>query len=256
MGSEDRRGNANGVLDEKVALVTGGARGIGLAVATLMAGAGARVVLADLDEAAAREAAGAIGPQASATALDLADVESCRACVGSTIERLGRLDILVNNGGICHAVPIPDVDQTFYDRMFDINVRGAFFCSQAAAAHMRERQTGRIITIASIAAKTGGTADVSIYAATKAAVVALTKAYAKYLAPYGTANAILPGPTDTALFRGWASDDQAAALERQIPMGRLGRSQDHAGAALFLASPAADYITGSTIDINGGMLMD
>lgn len=256
MGSDARGGTADGVLDAKVALITGGARGIGLSVATLMAEAGARVVLADLDEAAASEAADEIGPKASAAPLDLGNVASCRECVARTVERFGQLDILVNNGGICHAVPIPAVDQAFYDRMFDINVRGAFFCSQAAAVHMRERRTGRIITIASIAAKTGGTADVSIYAATKAAVVALTKAYAKYLAPFGTANAILPGPTETALFRGWASDEQADALERVIPMGRLGEARDHAGAALFLASSAADYITGSTIDINGGMLMD
>jgi NAD(P)-dependent dehydrogenase (short-subunit alcohol dehydrogenase family) len=256
MGSSTGTGISGQALDGKVALITGGARGIGLSVAYAMAGAGARVILADLDEDAAAQAAQAIGPLASAARLDLASVESCRSCIDRTVEQLGQLDILVNNGGICHAVPIPDVDQAFYDRMFDINVRGAFFCSQAAAVHMKARQTGRIITIASIAAKTGGTADVSIYAATKASVVALTKAFAKYLAPYGTANAILPGPTDTALFRGWASNEQADALLEKIPLARLGRPGDHAGAALFLASPAADYITGSTIDINGGMLMD
>lgn len=243
-------------LEGRVALITGGARGIGLSIARAMAEGGARVVLADIDEGAATDAAAGLGGGASSEALDLGSVDSCRRCVAETVDRHGRLDILVNNGGICHVRPIPEIDQPFWDDMFDINVRGAFFCSQAAAVHMRERRTGRIITIASVAAKTGGTADVSIYAATKAAVVALTKAFAKFLAPYGTANAILPGPTDTDLFRGWASDEQAAALVDKIPLGRLGSPEDHAGAALFLATDAAAYITGATVDINGGLLMD
>ena len=242
-------------LSGKTALITGGARGIGLAIARGMLGAGASVVLADMDISAAERAARDLGPGASARWIDLADVQSCRSCVAETIAGEGCLDILVNNGGICEVRPIPEIDQPFYDRMFDINVRGAFFCSQAAAVHMRQRHTGRIINIASIAARTGGSEDVSVYAATKGAILAMTRAFAKFLAPWGTANAILPGPTDTDLFHGWASDEQAAALTRKIPLERLGQPEDHVGAAVFLASSAAAYVTGASIDINGGMFM-
>jgi 3-oxoacyl-[acyl-carrier protein] reductase len=101
----------------------------------------------------------------------------------------------------------------------------------------------------------GGSEDVSVYAATKGAVLAMTRAFAKFLAPYGTVNAILPGPTETDLFHGWASEQQAAALRGKVPLGRLGQAQDHAGAAVFLASDAAAYVTGASIDINGGMFM-
>jgi NAD(P)-dependent dehydrogenase (short-subunit alcohol dehydrogenase family) len=242
-------------LKGKTALITGGARGIGLAVARGMIAEGTQVILADIDIDTAAQAAEALGDAASAIRLDLSDVNHCKACVAEAIERNGQLDILVNNGGICQTVPIEDIDQAFYDRMFDINVRGAFFCSQAAAVHMRERQTGRIINIASIAARTGGSEDVSVYAGTKGAMVAITKAFAKFLAPGGTCNAVLPGPTRTDLFNGWADDEMAERLAGKIPMGRLATPEDHAGAVVFLATDAAAYITGAGIDTNGGMYM-
>ncbi len=242
-------------LKDKVALITGGARGIGLAIARAMHDRGAVVVLADIDLPAAQKAARELGSPASAMRLDLSDVDSCKECVNRAITEKGKLDILVNNGGICKTRPIDQIDQPFYDAMFDINVRGAFFCSQAAAAHMRERHTGRIINIASIAARNGGSEDVSVYAATKGAMVAMTKAFAKYLAPGGTCNAVLPGPTHTDLFHGWASDEQAEGLAKKIPMGRLASPEDHVGAVLFLASDAAAYVTGAGIDTNGGMYM-
>jgi NAD(P)-dependent dehydrogenase (short-subunit alcohol dehydrogenase family) len=120
---------------------------------------------------------------------------------------------------------------------------------------MRGRQTGRIINIASIAARSGGTADVSVYAATKGALHTMTKAFAKYLAPGGTANTILPGPTGTDMLLGWSNEDQIASLTSKILLGRLARPKDHAGAAVFLASDEASYVTGASIDTNGGMLM-
>jgi NAD(P)-dependent dehydrogenase (short-subunit alcohol dehydrogenase family) len=242
-------------LAGKTALITGGARGIGLCIARAMSREGARVALADLDLDAARESAADIADDALALELDLRDVASCRACVRAAIASLGRLDILVNNGGICKTVPIDQIDQEFYDNMFDTNVRGAFFCSQSAAAHMRERATGRIINIASIAARTGGSEDVSVYAATKGALHTLTKAFAKYLAPGGTANTILPGPTGTDMLLGWSTPEQIGSLTSKILLGRLADPEDHAGAAVFLASDEASYITGAGIDTNGGMLM-
>jgi len=243
-------------LNGRVALITGGAGGIGKAIGEGFLQAGAKVVFADIDLNAAEATCRELGDNATACYLDLGDVASCLACVKSVIDNQGGIDVLVNNGGICQEKSISEVTQEFYDRMFNINVRGTFFCSQAAVTQMLEQQHGRIINISSIAAKTGGTADHLVYAATKAAVTTMTKTFARSLAPYGTVNSILPGPTDTKLFRGWASDEQAATLLTKIPMERLGQSEDCVGAVLFLASEAASYITGATVDINGGMLMD
>jgi 3-oxoacyl-[acyl-carrier protein] reductase len=243
-------------LKGKTALITGGARGIGFSIARAMSAEGARVALADLDLEAAEKSAQEIGGDSLALELDLRDVASCRSCVDAAISALGQLDILVNNGGICRSVPIPEIDQAFYDDMFDTNVRGAFFCSQKAAVHMRGRETGRIINIASIAARSGGSADVSVYAASKGALHTLTKAFAKFLAPGGTANTILPGPTGTDMLLGWSNQEQIDSLTSKILLGRLARPEDHAGAVVFLASDEASYITGASIDTNGGMLMD
>ena len=121
---------------------------------------------------------------------------------------------------------------------------------------MHARQTGRIINISSVGGKTGGKADISVYAATKAAVFSLTRSFAKYLAPHGTVNSIAPGPSVTDLTDGWNAPDVLEALRQSVPLGRLGVPQDYAGMAVFLASDYAGYITGATMDINGGIRMD
>ncbi|MFP4323537.1 MAG: SDR family NAD(P)-dependent oxidoreductase [Anaerolineales bacterium] len=241
-------------LDDKVAFVTGAASGIGRAIAEGLRGAGAQVVVADIDLAATSEAATRIG--AHPFQLDVADVDACRAAIRETVSQLGQLDILVNNAGICPLRPLEDVDQAFFDQLFAVNVRGAYFLSQAVAPHMKERQTGRIINVSSVGGRTGGSLAVSVYAATKAALFSVTKSFATYLAPHGTANTLAPGPSHTPLTDAWNADEALAKLTETIPLKRLGAPDDYVGAAVFLASDYAAYMTGASVDINGGFRME
>ena len=243
-------------LDGKTAVITGAARGIGRAIAQGMAEAGAQVVIADIDLDTARQTAAELGDGALALPLDAADVASCQQLVADVIAQTGQLDILVNNAGICPIRTIEEVDQAYFDQLIAINLRGVYFLSQAAALHMQPRQTGRIINISSVGGKTGGTADISVYAATKAALFAVTKSFAKYLAPHGTCNAIAPGPANTDLTAAWDEDELLESLRQSVPLQRLATPDDFKGAAVFLASDHADYITGATIDVNGGIRMD
>ena len=243
-------------LDGKTAMVTGAASGIGRGISEALHSAGARVVLADVDLPGAQAIAEALGDGASAVCLDVSDVQMCRQAVAEVVRSHGQIDILVNNAGICPLRPIDEVDEAFFDRLVAVNLRGTFFLSQAAATHMRARETGRIINIGSVGGKTGGYADNSIYCLTKAAIFSMTKSFAKFLAPYGTANTIAPTTTRTALTEGWNDTALLEELRATIPLGRLGVPEDIAGAAVFLASEHAAFITGATIDINGGMRMD
>lgn len=243
-------------LSNKTALVTGGARGIGLAIGQKMLESGARVVLADIDLDEAESAAARLGEQASAMRLDVSDVDQCLAAVERVISSHGQLSILVNNAGICPLRPLPEVDRDFFDRLIGANLRGAFFLSQAAAAHMRSSHQGRIINIGSVGAKTGGYMDISVYCMTKAALASMTRSFAKYLAPHATVNTIAPGTIDTALTSAWNAPDMLEEIRKTIPMTRLGRPGDIAAAAAFLASDEAGFITGATMDVNGGMRMD
>ena len=243
-------------LTGKTAVISGAARGIGLAIATALHQAGATVVLADIDLEAATLAANALGSDALALPLDVAAVKSCRELIDAAIAQAGQVDILVNNAGICPIRPIDEVDVAHFDHIIAVNLRGVFFLSQAAAQHMRARQCGRIINISSVGGKTGGKAGIPVYAATKAALFSLTKSFASYLAPYGTVNCIAPGPTESALTDAWDDPQLMAQLREEIPMKRLGQPADYGGVAVFLASEAASFITGATIDVNGGMRMD
>lgn len=239
-------------LQNKVAIVTGAASGFGYAIAQALRDAGATVVIADIQNA--EKAAQEIG--AHSITFDVADVDACRAAVQQTVDEHSQLDILVNNAGICPLKDIDEVDQAFFDHLFAVNLRGAYFLSQAAAAHMKPRQTGRIINISSVGGRTGGTLAVSVYAATKAALFSVTKSFAKHLAPYGTVNTIAPGPAYTPLTDAWGIDETLQNLETTIPLQRLGTPQDIANATVFLASDAASYITGAILDVNGGFRMD
>ncbi|MCE2489308.1 MAG: glucose 1-dehydrogenase [Anaerolineae bacterium] len=243
-------------LSGRTALISGAARGIGLAIADALHAAGANVIIADIDLAAARESAGQLGPRALALPLDVADVARCHRVVEEVVAETGQLDILVNNAGICPIHPIDEVDAALFDRIVAVNLRGVFFLSRAAAQHMRPRRCGRIINISSIGGRTGGKAGIPVYVATKAGVFALTKTFANYLAPHGTVNCIAPGPTESALTDAWDDPQLMAQLREEIPLKRLGVPADYGGVAVFLASAAADFITGATIDVNGGMRMD
>ena len=243
-------------LSGKTALVSGAARGIGLAIASALHSAGAQVILADVDIVTAQSEAALLGQRALALPLDVAAVDRCRTVIDDAVAQAGQLDILVNNAGIAPIHPIDEVDAALFDRIIAVNLRGVFFLSQAAAQHMRARQCGRIINISSIGGKTGGKASLPVYVATKAGVFALTKTFANYLAPHGTVNCIAPGPTVSALTDAWNDPQLMAQLREEIPLKRLGQPADYGGAAVFLASEAASFITGATLDVNGGMRMD
>ncbi len=243
-------------LSGKTALVSGAARGIGLAIASALHSAGAQVILADVDIVTAQSEAALLGQRALALPLDVAAVDRCRTVIDDAVAQAGQLDILVNNAGICPIRPIDEVDVAHFDHIIAVNLRGVFFLSQAAAQHMRARQCGRIINISSVGGKTGGKAGIPVYAATKAALFSLTKSFASYLAPHGTVNCIAPGPTVSALTDAWNDPQLMAQLREEIPLKRLGQPADYGGAAVFLASEAASFITGATLDVNGGMRMD
>ena len=243
-------------LTGRTALVSGAAQGIGLAIAGALHAAGATVIIADVNLELAQQSATSLGSRAIALPLDVADVGRCHSVVGDVIAETGQLDILVNNAGICPIRPIDEVDVDHFDQLIAVNLRGVFFLSQAAAQHMRARRCGRIINISSVGGKTGGKAGIPVYAATKAALFSLTKSFANYLAPHGTVNCIAPGPTESALTDAWDDPQLMAQLREEIPLKRLGVPADYGGVAVFLASEAAGFITGATIDVNGGMRMD
>ena len=221
-------------LKDRVAIITGGARGIGRAIAEAFAAEGARLALADVDRAALEAAAGDLGALAVPT--DVSDEEAVRAMVEATVRRYGRIDILVNNAGICPLTQFESISHAEWDRVLAINLTGAFLCCQAAAPHMRDAGYGRIINISSVAGKMGGVTVGVHYAASKAGMLGLTWSLARLYAPFGiTANAIAPVTVETDLTREWPPEI-LEQLRRSIPLGRLARATDVASAAVFLAS--------------------
>lgn len=240
-------------LEDKVALVTGGARGIGRACALALAAAGADVAVADINIAAAEKTAGEIcglGRRALGLPLDMAIVKGIRSMVSSLIEQWGRIDILVNNAGIFQNYTPDQIGEDDWDRVMDVNLKGTFFCSLAAMRHMKEKGGGRIINLASVAGKTGGLKAGAHYAISKAGVICMTKSLAKDGAPFGIlVNAVAPGYILTDMTREMNYDPGT------VPVGRLGTPEDVADVVVFLASPASRYITGTTVDVNGGIYM-
>lgn len=242
-------------LEGRVALVTGASRGIGAATALRLARAGARVVLAarsrsDLDDVAATL------PEGHALALptDVRSATEIDAMLARVREHWGAVDILVNNAGEIAAGDYRDVDAQAWTRMLDINLGGAFRLVQAVAPGMQAAGWGRIVMVTSVTAQTGGVSGAAHYSASKGGLAALTKTLARDLAAAGvTVNAVAPGQIDTSPAA--LTGDQRASIVGRIPLGRLGEPRDVADAILFLASDLASYITGATIDVNGGLLM-
>lgn len=243
-------------LDGKVAVVTGAGQGIGRAIALALADAGAAVAVtglperrADLD--AVREEISAAGGTASAFELDVASTSSISSAFDRMVAVLGRVDVLVNNAGIRAGGPSLEVTESDWDRVLAVNLRGTFFCSQAAARHMIENGGGRIVNIASQLVVSAAP-ERAAYIASKGGIVALTKTLAVEWARNGmTVNAIGPGPTDTPMT---ADSDQATAtrLAARSPIGRRLKPDEIAGAVVFLAGPAAAAITGQLLMVDGG----
>ena len=248
-------GEARVELRGQVALVTGGSRGIGLAIAEELANAGAKVAVVARDEARAQAAAeGLPGEGHRGYGCDVADAEAVNALVKRVEEELGSLDVLVNNAGVTRDNLLMRIKDDDWDAVLDTNLRGVFNTIRAASRGMMKRRQGRVINITSVVGITGNKGQ-SNYAASKAGVIGLTKAVAKELASRGVlVNAVAPGYIETDMT---ADLPEAArdALMGQIALGRLGRPQDIAPAVRFLAGPGAQYITGQVLVVDGGMVM-
>lgn len=252
-------------LSGKTALITGAARGIGLAFAKAYTAEGARVAIADIDLARAQAEASEL-EGAVAVRMDVSDQASIAAGVGEAAKALGQIDILINNAAIFTAAPIAQITRADYQRVFDINVAGTLFTMQAVADHMIARGIkGRIINMASQAGRRGE-ALVAVYCASKAAVISLTQSAGLNLIEHGiNVNAIAPGVVDGehwdgvdaffAKYEGKAPGQKKKEVGDAVPYGRMGTAEDLTGMAVFLASDAADYIVAQTYNVDGGNWM-
>ncbi|WP_377511875.1 L-iditol 2-dehydrogenase [Octadecabacter sp. R77987] len=253
-------------LAGKTALITGAARGIGLAFAQAYVAQGARVAIADINIDAARKAADDIGKSAIAVALDVTDQASIDACVKAVETEFGAIDILINNAALFEAAELVDITRASYDKLFAVNVQGTLFMMQAVAKSMIARgQGGKIINMASQAGRRGE-ALVAVYCATKAAVISLTQSAGLNLIKHGiNVNAIAPGVVDGdhwigvdayfAKLEGLQPGEKKKQVGAAVPFGRMGTADDLTGMAVFLATPDADYIVAQTYNVDGGNWM-
>ena len=242
-------------LKDQVAVITGSARGIGRAIAEAMAAAGARVVISDRDGEAAARTAGQIGDAAIAVTADVAEPAQVEALFAQAARVLGRVDILVNNAGIGAPRLLLDLELEEWERIIKVNLTGAMLCSQQAARRMIAQGTGgKIVNIVSLSGQKGGVGRAA-YGASKAGLEVLTKIMAVELADHRIAvNAIAPGPIMTEVGRTMHTKETIEAYHRLIPQRRYGEPEEIATAAVFLASPDAAYITGHTLNVDGGFL--
>jgi len=244
-------------LSGKIALITGAAQGIGRDIALGLAKDGADVTICDVNLEAAQTTAAdieAMGRKSLALKANVAASADVSAMIDQVVEKFSRIDILVNNAGITRDGLILRMKDEDWDLVLSINLKGAFLCTKAALKHMTKQRAGTIINIASIVGAMGNAGQAN-YVASKAGLIGLTKTIAReYSNRNVTANAVAPGFIDTAMTQA-LTDQVRADLAKQIPLGRLGSSEDVANAVRFLASPAAAYITGQVIHVNGGMYM-
>ena len=245
-------------LDDKVALVTGSAQGIGFAVASAFAESGATVALLDVSEPGANEAARRIGGIARPYPVDVTDFDAVKATVDRAAAELGGMDIAVNcaGRGTLYGL-VQDEDPVVWKDLIDVNLLGTIYVSHAVIPHLIERGGGRIINIASDAARTGSAGE-AVYSAAKGGVISLTRSLARELARHTiTVNCVSPGPTDTPMLRRFAVQDESVIQEliKATPLRRLGEPGDIGAAVLFLASDQAAHITGQVLSVSGGLTM-
>ncbi len=254
------------MLPDKIAIVTGASKGIGRAIALRLAKEGANVVIADVDKNEGEKVAQMIremGRDCLAVKCDVSNVQEVEGMVEKTMQKLGRIDILVNNAGVSSMAAMVELEEKDWDFNMDINAKGQFLCSRAVAKHMIKQKSGKIINNASLAAKRGAR-FLAHYSASKFAVLGLTYTMAIELAPYNiTVNAVCPGIVETDMIRrewkwegdirGMTPDEVRNEVLGEILLGRLCQPEDVAGAVAFLASKDADYLTGQSINVNGGM---
>ncbi len=244
-------------LAGKVAIVTGAAQGIGRAIAEALARDGADVVVADLDLGRSQETVASVeklGRRALNIKVNVADFNEVKAMVDQVLRAWGKVDVLVNNAGITRDALLLRMKEEDWNLVLQVNLNGTFYCTKAVLQPMTKQRYGRIVNIASIVGVMGNVGQAN-YAASKAAVIGFTKAVAReYASRNVTVNAVAPGFIDTAMTQGLPADVKET-LQKQIPLGRLGRPEDIAAAVRFLVSEEASYITGHVLHVNGGMLM-
>ncbi len=246
-----------GRLTDKVAIVTGAARGLGRGIADRLASEGAIVVLTDVNAEGARQAAAEIGGQAVGLGCDVSSYESVEAMVAEVTERFGRIDVLVNNAGWDRAAPFLDLDRDIWPKIIGINLYGVLNTSRAVLPVMAAQGSGSVVNISSDAGRVGSSGE-AVYSAAKGGVIAFTKATARELARKQVrVNVVCPGPSDTQLFAEFAGDNQGLrdAMTKAIPLRRLGRPEDVAGAVAYFASDDSTYLTGQTVSVSGGLTM-
>jgi len=253
-------------LRGKAALITGSARGIGKSFASTYVREGARVCIADINLEAAQATADEIGVSAVAVHMDVTQQDSIDAAVNETIDKLGHIDILINNAALFTAAPIIDINRDDYERVFAVNFAGSLFTLQAVVRHMIDRgQGGKIINMASQAGRRGE-ALVAVYCATKAAIISLTQSAGMDLIQHGiNVNAISPGVVDGehwdgvdaffAKYENKAPGQKKIEVGQAVPFGRMGTADDLTGMAVFLASSEADYVVAQTYNVDGGQWM-
>lgn len=245
---------------EETAIVTGGASGIGKAVATTLAGEGASIAILDINTQSAQDVADEIsgnGGTAIALHADVTQPDSMKEAVSMAIVQLGHIDILISNAGWDEMKPFNDTDPSFWHRVVDINYLGHLAVIKAVLPHMTERNSGRIVTVASDAGRVGSSGEV-VYSGAKGGVIAFSKALAREVSRNGIRiNCVCPGLVDTPLLASTTSDNDKIinAIVRSIPMKRVGQPQEVADAICFLASHQSEYITGQTLSVDGGLTM-
>ena len=246
-----------GKLDDKVAIVTGSGRGIGRGIVEKLAAEGARVVVSDVAEGLARETAAAIGGKALGLRADVTSKESVEAMVKEVMDHFGRIDILVNNAGWDKVQPFLESNESDWERVIAINLYGTLHCCKAVLPVMVAQGYGKVVNIGSDAGRVGSSGE-AVYSAAKGGIIAFTKTIAREMARYKiNVNCVCPGPADTPLFAeiGVENPKLREALLKAIPFRRLARPEDLANAVAFLASDEAEYITGQTLSVSGGLNM-
>jgi len=246
-------------LKDKTAIITGSADGIGKAIAVRFSKEGANVIICDINERRGKSVVKLLNKENQMAIFVKCDVsipKEANRTIKESLNHFKKIDILVNNAGIMNNYPIEKLKVEDWDRTMGINLRGVFLFSKAVMPYMKRQKSGKIINISSLAGKTGGIMAGIDYSTSKGGILAFTKSLARELAPYNiNVNAICPGTTKTGLVKKFTNKEQNGLL-RRIPLGRFGKPVDIASCALFLASDESGYITGTTIDVNGGLLMD
>jgi 3-oxoacyl-[acyl-carrier protein] reductase len=246
-------------LKDRVVIVTGGARGLGKAIALAFVGEGAELAVVDVDKAILEAAKNEIKKNRKgviAIPCDITRSLEVKAMVEQVQNAFGRIDILVNNAGIIRRGTIETITEEDWDRVIEVNLKGTFNCCKAVVETMKSQRFGKIVNVSSIAGKMGDITSAPGYGPSKAGMDALTKTLARQLAQYGiNVNAVAPHAIETEMSAQW-SEERRKEIIASIPLGRLGKPEDVANAVLFLASDEASFITGEILDVNGGALMD